>query len=380
MKLVLDGAQQMLANTAADFMAKNDGVARLRALRDAADPLAFSPSVWSEMADLGWTGIPFAEEDGGLGMGMAEVVLITEALGRGLAPEPYVSAVVLAGSLLSEVGSAEQKQAWIGPTIDGTGRLAVAFQEAGSRYDLAHVETLASERDGGFTLSGEKIQVIDGYGADGWIVSARTAGDARDASGVSLFLVPADRAGVACTPQKRVDSRNACLLRLEGVEVGPGDVVGEVGGGHAPLQAAVDRATVALCGEMLGGMSETFDRTISYLNEREQFGVLIGSFQALKHRAAKMFIERELVRSVVMASARALDEGAEDAAAQVANAKARCSDAYVLLTNEGLQMHGGIGMTDEHDIGLFMKRARVSEMTFGDAAFHRDRFAQLEGF
>ncbi len=158
------------------------------------------------------------------------------------------------------------------------------------------------------------------------------------------------------------------------------DVVGEVGEGAALLAAAADRATIALCGEMLGGMSEAFDRTVAYLNEREQFGVLIGTFQALKHRAATLFIERELVRSVVMGAARSLDEGAGDAAAQVANAKARCSDTYVLLTNEALQMHGGIGMTDEHDIGLFMKRARVSEMTFGDSVYHRNRFGELMGY
>ncbi|MEM9406058.1 MAG: acyl-CoA dehydrogenase family protein [Acidobacteriota bacterium] len=379
MKLVLDGAQQMLANTAAEFTGKHDGIARLRSLRDADDALAYDPNVWAEMADLGWTAIPFAEADGGLGMGLAEVVLITEALGRGLAPEPYISAVVLAGSLLNGASDA-QREAWIGATIDGSRRLSVAYQEDGARYDLSHVTTSASAAGDGWVLNGEKIQVIDGYDADGWIVSARTAGDARDADGVTLFLIPSDRVGASCTRQKRIDSRNAGLLKLDGVQVTAADVVGEVGSGRAALGDAVDRATVALCGEMLGGMTEAFDRTIAYLNEREQFGVLIGTFQALKHRAAEMFVERELARSVVMASARAVDEGSADAAIQVSNAKARCCDAYQLLTNEALQMHGGIGMTDEHDIGLFMKRARVSEMTFGDASFHRNRFAELKGF
>jgi len=203
---------------------------------------------------------------------------------------------------------------------------------------------------------------------------------------VTLFLVPAGRAGVSTERQWRVDARNAAILRLDGVAVGADEVIGAVGGGLPALERAVDRATVALCGEMVGGMSEAFDRTIAYLGQREQFGVRIGTFQALKHRAAKMFIERELARSSVMGAARALDSaaadsaGAEDSQVQVSNAKARCSDAYILLTNEALQMHGGIGMTDEHDIGLFMKRARVAEMTFGDAAFHRDRFARLQGY
>jgi acyl-CoA dehydrogenase len=379
MKLVLDGAQQMLARSAADFMAKNDALARLRQLRDAGDAHCYSPRVWREMAELGWTAIPFAEEDGGLGLGLAEVVLITEALGRGLAPEPYLSAVVLAGTLLAR-GVAAQKAAWLEPTIAGEKRVAVAYQERRSRYDPAHVETAASPAGDGWALRGEKIQVIDGHLADAWIVAARTAGAVGDPAGVTLFLVPADRAGVAAERQRRIDSRNAAIVRLDGVEVGAGDVIGGVGDGLPALARAVDRATVALCGEMLGGMSEALDLTLAYLGEREQFGVKIGSFQALKHRAAKMFIERELARSAVMAAARALDAGSVDAPVQVSNAKARCSDAYILLTNEALQMHGGIGMTDEHDIGLFMKRARVAEMTFGDAAFHRDRFARLQGY
>ncbi len=379
MKLVLDGAQQMLARSAADFMAKNDAILRLRELRDADDDLGFSPQVWQEMADLGWTGIPIAEEDGGLGLGLAEVILITEALGRGLAPEPFISAVVLAGSLLSDAGD-DLKAAWVEPCIAGGRRLAVAFQETGARYDLAHVEMAATAADDGWTLDGVKIQVMGGHRADGWIVSARTAGDVADDAGITLYLVPADRAGVSVVRQSRIDSRNAAIVRLEGVRGGAGDIVGEIGAGLEILEKAVDRATVALCGEMLGGMSEAFDRTIAYLNEREQFGVLIGSFQALKHRAAKMFIERELARSVVMAAARAVDDSSDDARVQVSNAKARCTDAYTLLTNEALQMHGGIGMTDEHDIGLFMKHARVAEMTFGDAAFHRNRFAELQGY
>jgi len=177
-----------------------------------------------------------------------------------------------------------------------------------------------------------------------------------------------------------VDSRNSAIVRLSDVQVAASAVLGAVGGGLEPLGRAVDRATVAVCGEMLGLMTEAFERTIEYLKSRSQFGVLIGTFQALKHRAAKMFVEIELSRSAVMSAARAIDEGSDDAELQVSNAKARCSDALILVTNEALQMHGGIGMTDEHDIGLFMKRARALEFAFGDAAFHRQRFARLRGF
>ena len=229
----------------------------------------------------------------------------------------------------------------------------------------------------GWSLSGEKTQVVGGVGADGFLIAAKTEGDD---DGLMLFLVPGGADGLEVVAQNRVDSRNSAIIRLNGVAVEAGGVLGDVGGGLKPLGRAVDRATVAVCGEMLGVMTESFERTIEYLKTRSQFGVLIGTFQALKHRAAKMFIEIELSRSAVMAAARALDAGDGEAQLQVSNAKARCSDALILVTNEALQMHGGIGMTDEHDIGLFMKRARALEFAFGDAAFHRQRFAELRGF
>ena len=374
--LVLTAPQNMLARTAAELVQKHGGVDRQRQLRDEGGELAYSPDVWAEMADLGWLGIPFAEDHGGLGMGMAETVLITEAMGRGLAPEPYVSAVVLAGSVVADAGSAEQQAEWLSPLIDGGKRLAPALLEPGGRYRLERIDTQARANGGGWSLFGEKIQVVGGVGADGFLVPARVGDD----DGLTLFLVPAGAAGLKVVAQRRVDSRNAAIVRLDGVSVGAGDVLGEIGGGSEALQRAVDRATAALCGEMLGLMTEAFERTIEYLKSRSQFGVLIGTFQALKHRAAKMFIEIELSRSTVMSAARALDAGDGDARLQVSNAKARCSDALVLITNEALQMHGGIGMTDEHDIGLFMKRARALEFAFGDAAFHRQRFAELRGF
>ena len=379
MKLILDGPQTMLAKSAADFAAQHEPVARLRALRDSGEELGYSADVWNEMVDLGWPGICFSEDAGGLGMGLAELVLVTEALGRALAPEPLVSSL-LAGKLLELGGSDSQKRRWLAPMVAGEQRLATAYQERGSRYDAAHVAAEAATTADGWLLTGEKVQVVDGWGADGWLVSARTSGDERDADGVSLFLIPADRTGVSCVRQHRVDSRNVALLRFSGVPLSSSDLVGALGEGHEVLVDAIDLATVALCGEMLGMMAEAYERTLDYLKTREQFGVLIGSFQALKHRAAEMFVEIELSRSVVMAAARALDEGGEDAREHVSNCKARCSDALILVTNEALQMHGGIGMTDEHDIGLFMKRARVAEMTFGDAGHHRQRFARLRGF
>jgi len=375
--LVLTAPQNMLARTAAELIQKHGGVERQRRLRDEGVELGYSPEVWAEMADLGWLGIPIAQEHGGLGMGMAETVLITEAMGRGLAPEPFVSAVVFAGGLLADAGNPEQQADWLPALIDGEKRLAPALLEAGSRYGLDRVETRAQANGEGWSLSGEKVQVVGGVGSEGFLIAARTEGNHN---GLTLFLVPAGADGLEVVAQQRVDSRNSAIVRLKGVQVAAGAVLGEVGGGLEALGRAVDRATVAVCGEMLGVMTEAFERTIEYLKSRSQFGVLIGTFQALKHRAATMFIEIELSRSTVMAAARALDEGSDDAELQVANAKARCSDALILVTNEALQMHGGIGMTDEHDIGLFMKRARALEFAFGDAAFHRQRFARLRGF
>jgi alkylation response protein AidB-like acyl-CoA dehydrogenase len=371
--------QSMLARTASAFVTEHSPISRLRKLRDSKDERGYSTAVYKQMAELGWTAIPFSEQDGGLGMGCAEVVIVTEAIGRALAPEPLIPSM-LAGQVLALGGTAAQKSAWLAPAIAGEKVLAAAYAEPGSRFDLARVSARAERAGNGYKLSGEKTLVWGGHCADAYVVSARTSGNTGDATGITLFLVPASAKGVSSERQQRVDSQNASIVRLKDVALTDADVIGTANDGHALLARAVDRATVALCGEMLGGMSEAFDRTLAYLKERKQFGVPIGSFQALKHRAAKIYIEIELSRSAVMAAARALDDGNAEAEALVSVAKARLSDAYCLVANEAVQMFGGIGMTDEHEIGFFMKRARACEMTFGDAAYHRDRFARANGF
>ncbi len=379
-KLALTEDQAILARTALAFAAERLPLARLKKLREDAGGLGYSRELWTEMAKLGWTGIPFAETDGGAGLGLAEVVLVTEALGRCLAPEPFVPSVTLAGEALALAGNASQREAVLRPLVTGDKVIALALHERGARYDVHRVSTRAERSGAGpYRITGTKCHVAAAFGADALIVPARTGGGAGDASGITLFLVAAGAPGLTVAREHRIDSRNAGLVELRGVEVSESAVVGPVGGGGQILDAVVDRATVALCGEMLGGMSEAFDRTLAYLKERTQFGVAIGSFQALKHRAARMFVEIELARSAVMAAARALDEGLPMGRPLVSVAKARCSDAYVHVANEAVQMHGGIGMTDEHDIGLFMKHARTCEMTFGDGAFHRNRFVSLRG-
>lgn len=380
MELVLNEEQTMLDQTAKDFIKTNSPIPRMRKLRDDEDPLGYSKEMWREMAELGWNSILFSEEDGGMGLGMAEVILITEAMGRGLAPEPYLSSVMLAGQALSIGGTQELREQWLGPIIDGAKVLALAYQEKGGRYDLNGVTTGAEKTSDGYRLNGEKTQVLDGYGADAIIVSARTSGEEGDADGITLFLVPKETSGLTVTRQYRVDSRNVALVQMKDIELSESNVVGSVGKGGELLGRVIDLATIALCGEMLGGMSSAFERTLDYMKERVQFDVVIGTFQALKHRATKMFMELELSRSVVMAAARALDENAENTDILVSTAKARCSDAYILITNEAVQILGGIGMTDEEDVGFYMKRARVAEITFGDAAYHRERFATLKGY
>ena len=380
MELVLTEDQELLAKTAADFVRQHSPVSRIRALRDANDPTGFSRDLWKQMAELGWTGILVPDTYGGAGMGLADLVVVLEALGRTLAPEPFLSTVLLAGELLSRAGSESQKQTWLPGVASGEKILTVAYQEARSRYDLNRVSTKAERQGQNYLLSGEKIHVLDGQTADAFIVSARTAGGPHDAKGVTLFLAAKDTPGLKITPQHRVDNRAAALLALDGVKVGQDSIVGPLDGECEVLSQIVDRATVGLCAEMLGGMSQIFDDTIAYLKTRQQFGVLIGTFQGLQHRAARLFMEIELARSSLMAAARAADADDSQWQSLVSLAKARCSDAYILAANEGVQMHGGIGMTDEHDAGFYLKRARAAEMTFGDAAWHRERWAQLHRY
>ena len=380
MTLVLTEDQELLAKTALDFGRAHSPVSRIRALRDGQDSVGFSRDLWQEMAKLGWTGILVPEEYGGASLGLADLAVVLEALGRNLAPEPFLSTVLLGGQLIDQAGSSEQKQTWLPGITSGEKILAVAYQEARSRYDLHRVTTQASAEGDEWRLSGEKIQVLDGQNADALIVSARTAGEQNDQDGITLFLITPDTPGLSIRPQTRVDNRAAALVTLDGVKVGATSIVGTPGQGLQALSHIVDLATVGLCAEMLGGMSQIFDDTLEYLKTREQFGVVIGSFQALKHRAAKVFMEIELCRSSVMAAANAADDGDADLALLVSLAKARCSDAFILATNESVQMYAGIGMTDEHDAGFYLKRARATEMTFGDTAWHRDRWARLRGY
>lgn len=377
--LVLTEEQQLLQSTAADFARQSLPVSRLRALREGGD--GFSRDLWREMGSLGWPGMLLPEEYGGLGLGYADAVVVIEELGKVLAPEPFLSTVLLAGNAILLGGTAAQKQELLPRVAAGEAVLALAHHEPRARHRMHHVATrAAAQPDGSFTLSGVKDVVLDGAAAERLVVSARTSGDADDRDGISLFLVDPHAPGVTVTRQQLVDHRSAALVRLDGVKLPAEAQLGTLGKGADVLDATLDRATVGLCAEMLGGMVRAAEMTFAYLKERKQFGVVIGTFQALKHRAARMFIEIELGRSVVMAAARALDEGSRDAPMLVSVAKARMSEGYVLVASEAVQMHGGIGMTDEHDVGFYLKRARAAEILLGDAPYHRDRYAKLQDY
>src|SRR5262245_1046923 len=297
MQFSLTEEQQLLRDSAAAFVRDNSSLKRIRALRDSKDKDGFWRELWKQMAELGWLGIIFPETHGGLGLGYKELALVLEEFGKGLMPEPWLSTVLLGGSVVWRGGSAAQCEAVLPRVIAGDLLLALAWQEPKGRYDLHQVSTRAERVNGGWRLSGEKHLVVDGHVADRLVVSARTAGATGDRDGISVFLVDAGAAGMTSARQSTVDSRNAAIVRLDRVAAAVGVVLGEVDGGGALLSDVIDRATAGLCAEMLGGMEAAFAMTVDYLKTRQQFGVPIGSFQALKHRAAIMFTEIELARS-----------------------------------------------------------------------------------
>ncbi len=377
--LVLTEEQEQLRRSAREFAKTQFDIGQLRSYRDEVDPLCYSRSHWRQMAELGWTGILFPEEYGGLGLGHADLGVVLEELGRRLLPQPLLSTVLLAGNAILRAGSDAQKQAVLPAICAGEQVLTFAFQEQG-RFAPWHIATRATRHGSGFRLAGDKCFALDANGADQLLVLARTAGSTGERDGLTLFLLDPHTPGITSERTQLLDVRNAARVRFTAVEVAASQVVGEVDGAATILDPVFDDAAVGLSAELLGVLSEAFDRTLAYLKIRRQFGVLIGSFQALKHRAADMFCARELAASVTLAAQRALDAGRADAPALASAAKARVSDAANLIGRESIQMFGGIGMTDDEEIGLFMKRARAAETTLGDSAYHRDRFATLNGF
>jgi len=381
MPMILNEEQNMLKDSAKDFCGNNTPIDQLRKLRDSDNPDGFDRATWKSMVELGWAGIPWPEEHGGLAFGYKGLGVVTEETGRTLAASPLFATVWLGGTAINLGGSDAQKGELLGQIAAGELLLALALEES-HRHNPYGIATTAAAKDGGFEISGEKTFVLDGNVADKFVVVARTSGNAGDRDGLSLFLVDSSSDGVTVSRTKMADSRNAANVSFSSVKVGADALIGTQDQGADVLDATLDIGRIGIAAEMLGSLQECFERTVQYLKEREQFGVPIGSFQALKHRAADMFCEVELSKSCVLEALSALDEGRspEEIAKLASLTKTKVGETFHQVSREGVQMHGGIGMTDEFDIGFFLKRAAVTEQTLGDVNFHRNRYGELEGY
>lgn len=375
---VLTEEQTMLRDAAKGWTTDSAPVGALRKLRDSKSGASFDPAAWSEMGQMGWAGVIVPEEHNGSAFGYLGLGLVLEETGRTLVASPLLSTALIAASALNLAGTDAQKTAWLDKIALGEAVATLAVDET-SHHAPARTALAATKAGGGFVLNGAKTFVIDGEAADLLIVAARTSGKPGDTDGLTLFLVPGDASGVTRTHLALADSRGAAQITFEDVSVGADAVLGEVDKGWAVLEPTLDRAYAGLAAEMLGTANAAFEITLEYLKTRTQFGQLIGTFQALQHRAAKLFTDLETTRSCVEAALEAIDAGG-DTRALASLAKAKACDVLHLASNEMVQMHGGIGMTDAHDSGLYMKRARVAEALFGGASFHRDRYARLQGF
>jgi alkylation response protein AidB-like acyl-CoA dehydrogenase len=373
MALVLNEEQVMLKDAARNFLQERAPVSHLREIRDSGNSDGFSRDLWAEMVDLGWTAILVPEEHGGLGYGYTGLGIVLEETGRTLTPSPLLGTALTGVAALTLAGSGQQCAAILPGVVSGDRLLALACDE-GSRHAPGHVTAKADAQDDGFRLTGSKTAVLDGHVADTFIVSART-GD-----GVSLFLVPADAAGVRVERYPMLDTHAAANVSFDQVALPVDSLLGELNGGQAVLEKVLDVARIGASAELLGIAQEAFERTVEYLKERKQFGVPIGSFQALQHRAAQLFGEIEMCKSLVLKALQTLDESDAGDRQLASMTKAKLCETAHKAATEAIQMHGGIGMTDEFDIGFFLKRCRVLETLYGDRYFHLDRFARQRGY
>ena len=370
--------QAMLKDTVAPFLAETAPVKHLRTLRDTNDQIGFARDLWKQFAEMGFTGILVPESDGGLGMGHVEAGIVLEEIGRNLTPSPFLTTAVAAVEALKGAG-AHLRQEWFPRIVSGDAVIGLAIDE-GAKHRPASTALVAERSGNGFRLSGKKQFVVHGHVADMLIVSARTAGAAGEEQGITLFAVPRDAAGLSVAADRLVDSQLAARVTLENVEVTADAVIGDVDGGWGPLTRLLDAGRIGAAAEMVGVGGGSMEMTFTYLKQRKQFGQLIGEFQALQHRAAHLYGEMEGARSIVLKAQHLMDDEDPRAELFVAAAKVKSGLACNLSVREGVQMHGGIGMTDEYDIGLYMKRDRALAEFFGDTHFHADRVARMNGY
>jgi alkylation response protein AidB-like acyl-CoA dehydrogenase len=343
-----------------------------------AEPGGVTDEFWAKVAEQGWLGLVFSEEYGGSGLGFVDLAVLMEEMGRAVMPGPFVSTVLLGGMTIREAGSAAQRKEWLPRIAAGHAKSTLAWTEPSGRWDATGVTTTARTVAGGWALTGTKLFVPDAHLADVMVVVARTAEGRSPEDGIGLFLVANGAPGLEVKLLPTMDqTRKLCEVTFNDVRVGADGVLGTPGSGWAPLSRVVERATVALCAEMCGGAQRVLDMTVEYAKIRVAFGRPIGSYQGVKHRAADMLVEVENAKSLTYYAAWAVDENVPEAALAASMAKACCSDAFRRVSAAGIQLHGGIGFTWEHDLHLYFKRAKSSEFTFGDATYHRERVAQL---
>jgi len=379
MAMVINEEQQMLKESAQGFLAEFAPVSESRKLRDEGSATGYNADLWRQMVDMGWAAILVPEAYGGLDFGHVGMGQIIEQTGRTLTASPLFSTAIIGASLINLAASDAQKSELLTAIAGGELTTALAVDET-IHHAPTQISMTAVKQGDSYRLNGEKRFVIDGHSADKLIVAVRTSGNLGDTTGISLLILDRNSAGVEVERTEMVDSRNAAIVRFSDVSVSADNLLGEEGQGFSALSATLDIGNAYLAAEMLGIAQESFDRTLQYLKERKQFGVLIGSFQALQHRAAHWWSEVELCKSVVLKVLQSLDQGDPRSPAMASIAKAKLCEVVELATNEAIQMHGGIGMTDEYEIGFFIKRARPAASLYGDYNYHGDRFALLSGY
>ena len=369
--------QQLLADSIRKFLAKDYDFERRKKIVASAE--GYSEPVWATFAEMGLTSLPFAADDGGFGGGAVDMMGVMEAMGEGLVVEPFLATTALGGRLVAHAGSAAQKKAILPALIEGKLKLAFAQTERGSRYDLAHVATQAKKAGGGWQLDGEKCVVLGAPCADKLVVSARTAGKTADEKGISLFLVDREAPGVVLKSYRTLDEQRAADIEFKGVKVGAGALLGAEGGALAAIDEAVDFATALICSEAVGVMKSANEATLEYLKTRKQFGVPIGTFQALQHRMVDMFVTTEQARSMACLAASKADtaENADERKRAVSAAKVRVAEACRQVAQESVQLHGGMGMSEELKVSHSFRRLTMIAQQFGDAEYHLDRFSKL---
>jgi acyl-CoA dehydrogenase len=375
MALILTEEQSMLQESAREFLQKKAPVSQLRSLRDQGSESGFDAATWLEMSAMGWPAMIIPEAFGGLGFGYTGMGLVLQETGRSLTAGPLFSSGLVAASAINLLASEEQKSTWLPACASGAAIFSLAWDET-SRYQPFDISTTATAQSDGYLLNGHKLAVIDGMGATHFLVSARVEGEAD----LSLFVLEAGQAGLSRNASRALDTHVLASLNLQDVKVDASAKLGGSSFSEEVFNRLLDIARIGQCAELLGVASETFERTMAYLRERKQFGVPIGSFQALQHRAATLYSELELCKSLVLNALQQLDEGVEDMAELASCCKAKLSEVAMKATAEGIQMHGGVGMTDEFEIGFFYKRARILETLLGDRYYHLDRFALQRGY